>query len=387
MRITLSNITTMFSQSQSFLTFHSFNLFREASYMLNSEYSLAPPKVYELEITSHCAGQCITCPKTYTFTRQANHMPLDLFKDIVSQLFLPAHINSPGTPPAFFLFHYGDLCLYPHIYETVTFARQKGLYCVSSSMASLLTREKASEVIEAGLDQIWLMLDGMDDQTCKKIRGNAASFQKSLDNIQQLLLLKKTKGITHPEIFIFMIRQPGNAHQWKMFEEYFTQFSSELHFQLAYYSRFGGNVPEINRMHKELQKMYGQPEEDERIQQLNQYRCYYPWHSVCVLSDGRVVPCCRDMNGEYVLGDLTQKTLKEIWNDAPLRALRREWVNGKIQNSLCLPCSEANNEISLPNKSFPFFSTIDQLFPERFRNIRKGKSSTGLFCQESPKGV
>jgi len=235
-------------------------------------------------------------------------------------------------------------------------------------MASLFTREKALEAIEAGLDEIWLMLDGMDEETSTAIRGKAASFEKSLKNIDFLVDFKKSKGIAHPKVCVFMICQPANAHQWNIFRDFFENTYPEVHSRFSYFSSFGGNIPEINTILKKLQEINGQPEEDERIQRLNSYRCYYPWHSVSILSNGQVVPCCRDMNGDYILGDLHHKPLKEIWNDEPLRNLRSEWIHGKIQNTLCAPCREANNEIGLPDQSFPFFHVIDKLFPHRFRN-------------------
>jgi radical SAM protein with 4Fe4S-binding SPASM domain len=303
-------------------------------------------------------------------------MPLDLFKHIISQLSPAYQIESVGSSPRLCLFHYGDLCLYPYIYESINFVKQQGFYSVSSSMASLFTRERALEAIKAGLDEIWLMVDGIDEETSKKIRGKAASFEKAIENINYLIELKKTRRITHPVIYIFMIRQPANIHQWSAFEKFFKGMYPDVHSRIVYFSNFGGNVPEINIMLKKLREMNSQPEEDKRVEKLNNYRCYYPWHSVSILSDGRVVPCCRDMNGDYVLGNLNEKSLQDIWNGTPIQNLRREWIDKKVRNSLCLPCTEANNEIGLPHKSFPLFYVIDRLFPNRFCNSKIDSKKT-----------
>ena len=42
--------------------------------------------------------------------------------------------------------------------------------------------------------------------------------------------------------------------------------------------------------------------------------CYFPWTSMSVLWDGRVVTCCMDSNGVQVLGDLNSQSVMEIWN-------------------------------------------------------------------------
>jgi radical SAM protein with 4Fe4S-binding SPASM domain len=58
-----------------------------------------------------------------------------------------------------------------------------------------------------------------------------------------------------------------------------------------------------------------------------------------VLWDGRVVPCCYDYDGKYVLGDLRQNTLAEIFNEAPMRELRRALREGRAEDvSLCRTC-------------------------------------------------
>ena len=50
--------------------------------------------------------------------------------------------------------------------------------------------------------------------------------------------------------------------------------------------------------------------------------CQFPWSSMSILCDGRVVPCCNDYDGELVLGDANEQTLKEIWNGEPYKMLR-----------------------------------------------------------------
>ena len=48
----------------------------------------------------------------------------------------------------------------------------------------------------------------------------------------------------------------------------------------------------------------------------------FPWTSMSVLWDGRVVTCCMDSNGVQVLGDLRTQTVQEVWNGPVLTGLR-----------------------------------------------------------------
>ncbi|MFH1868413.1 MAG: SPASM domain-containing protein [Candidatus Omnitrophota bacterium] len=342
------------------------NILREASYIFNSDICWGPVKVLEIETTSYCPAGCIMCPKKYNFKRQPGHMPIGLFKKIIKQLEPEDQIDNHGGRPIIRLVHYGEPCLYPNFYDSIKICKDQGLYTMVSSTASLFTRDRMREAIGSGLDQVWMMVDGMDEDTSTRIRGPAAPFNKSVENIHAFIDMKRALGVSHPIINVIMIRQPANAHQWKEFTNYWSTVKG-VGPQLAYFSNFGGDVPEINNILRELQATDGQPQEDKRVSACNRYRCFYPWHSVSILNDGRVVPCCRDLNGSYILGDLNEKSLKQIWNDEPIRKLRNEFINRGTANLLCRTCNEANNEIGLPWQIYPGVMSIGKIFPHRYR--------------------
>lgn len=345
------------------------NALREASYAHNSVRSWGPPKILEMELTSHCARQCIMCQKKYSFSRTPAHMPLDLYRQIIDQL-VPWHqVMWLGGPPIMSFAHYGEPCLYPHLYEAIRACTDRGFRTWLSATAAQFTPARAEAAVEGGLSFVRLMLEGMDEETSTKIRGKAASFQKSVDNIEHLLEYKRKRGLSYPEIRVAMIRQPANAHQWQAFLDYWGQVEG-VRVELFCLSNHRGN-PEVDKLLKQLQAMNGQPEWDAHSRFLDRYRCAYPWHSVSVLQDGSVVPCCCDMNGDYVLGNLQKNPLAEIWNDEPIRALRAELISGQITNPLCSPCNEANSEIELPKKFYPGFAALNKLFPSRYSRARE----------------
>ena len=67
--------------------------------------------------------------------------------------------------------------------------------------------------------------------------------------------------------------------------------------------------------------------------------CIMPFNTICITWDGLVVPCCADYNNLYVLGDLKEKSLLEIWNGSPLKKIREELQSGIIKNPLCSKCA------------------------------------------------
>jgi MoaA/NifB/PqqE/SkfB family radical SAM enzyme len=54
--------------------------------------------------------------------------------------------------------------------------------------------------------------------------------------------------------------------------------------------------------------------------------CYYPFIQLLLQPIGAVSPCC--WNQGVLLGNVMEKPLSEIWNDEPVRKLRREFLEG-----------------------------------------------------------
>jgi radical SAM protein with 4Fe4S-binding SPASM domain len=66
--------------------------------------------------------------------------------------------------------------------------------------------------------------------------------------------------------------------------------------------------------------------------------CMYPWVHLHAFPDGRAYPCCMaDM--EYPVGNCKTNTLEEIWNDRPMREIRKAMLTEKATDS-CNRCYE-----------------------------------------------
>jgi radical SAM protein with 4Fe4S-binding SPASM domain len=61
--------------------------------------------------------------------------------------------------------------------------------------------------------------------------------------------------------------------------------------------------------------------------------CEFPWTSLTVMADGSVVPCTQDYDTEMVLGNVNEKTLKEIWNGESCKKLRQMHITGKFSKN------------------------------------------------------
>ena len=58
------------------------------------------------------------------------------------------------------------------------------------------------------------------------------------------------------------------------------------------------------------------------------FTCSWPWSTLVMLCDGRVVCGCADPYGRRVLGDAKTASIAEIWNDTTISALRSDLNSG-----------------------------------------------------------
>jgi radical SAM protein with 4Fe4S-binding SPASM domain len=80
--------------------------------------------------------------------------------------------------------------------------------------------------------------------------------------------------------------------------------------------------------------------------------CPSPWSSLGILWDGTVVPCCLDINSEYILGNIFDESIEDIWNGSKIKFLRTQLSKNKIKG--LMPCSrchiQCNNSLSQLSK-------------------------------------
>jgi radical SAM protein with 4Fe4S-binding SPASM domain len=63
--------------------------------------------------------------------------------------------------------------------------------------------------------------------------------------------------------------------------------------------------------------------------------CMLPWTHLHAWPDGRAYPCCL-ANASYPVGNFKEKSMRDIWNDAPMREMRTNMLNDRT----CKECSD-----------------------------------------------
>ena len=77
--------------------------------------------------------------------------------------------------------------------------------------------------------------------------------------------------------------------------------------------------------------------------EINKYQsngyCYALKTQIAILSDGTVVPCCLDSNGQIELGNIFNNSLEEIINSERYQNLKKSFQDRKPCEELCKSCT------------------------------------------------
>jgi radical SAM protein with 4Fe4S-binding SPASM domain len=318
---------------------------RGYSYFHRQERCLGFAEIYNLESTNICPMDCKMCPRR-NMTRDLGYMKFPLFQKIIDQ--------TKGYTEILWLDHFGDPLFNPQLKQMVSYAKSIGIETRISTNPTSLSPKKVKELMDTGLDRILLSLDGTNQETYSFLRGKNAHYGKAVDNINRLVELKLQTKKEKPFIEVSMIRM-------KETEAEIEEFKNRWNMQginkilIKQFKTWDGSDAEIIKLAEEAQlsETYREPVE---------YPCVRPWFIITILWDGRVVPCCYDYDGKYIIGDLNSESLEEIWNNERMRKLRWQHINNNFEgNPLCAECKE--------KKGFP----SSRFYPFDFRLLRNMK--------------
>lgn len=259
------------------------------------------------------------CPVSLRTHQKTGFMGLDAYRSVIDEA-------SPYVTTAN-LFLGGESLLHRDLGTMIRYARSHDITVRLNTNATLLNRQRAEELLDSGLDHLIFSFDGYNAETYESIRVNAR-FEPTLQNIQNFLALKKEREAGHP----YTVLQTIVVRQGQQTEAD----------ERAFRARFEGlplDAFVVREAHTWRGVFEGTDEFDPHACGARYVSCPYLWSTMSIAWDGTVVPCCLDTSADYPLGHVGEKPLLEIWNDEPIRALRRKLLAGEYRDvPLCSNC-------------------------------------------------
>ena len=268
-------------------------------------------RVY-VEITNLCNRNCSFCPGT---VRPAKMLTVEEFRFIAEKL--------RGTTKYLYYHLMGEPLTHPALPEMIAIATELGFKSAITTNGTLLPK-RGQALIDGSVYKVNISVhsfeDGADEDYVNYIDG-CLDFAKRAGAAGTLVVLRLwnngcDEGQNERTIAIIRAAFPG---EWVVSPRG-TKVGEKVYLEHA--DRF--SWPDVNA-------------ED----QGDSVFCYGLRDHFGILSDGRVVPCCLDREGEITLGNLFEENIGEILESPRAKAMVEGFSCRKAAEELCRKCGYA----------------------------------------------
>ena len=285
-----------------------------------------------IEITNTCNLDCHFCPKHHRKRRQLSEEEFDLLTDRVR------------GKVCFLYFHLmGEPLLHPLLPQFVTMAREKGFKTVLTSNGTLLHRAMA-------------LLDTLPHKIQLSLHSHESNARGELSEYMDQVMRFSTQAAGKGTCMVLRLWNQGgmdreNEEVMRLIEKYVPKPWKErpdgfrlcdnlyLEFDRKFEWPGGGGRAASDESDGKLEASPSKSKQE--------YFCKALIKQIGVLSDGSLVPCCLDHDGDVILGNLFHQSLEEILASPRAQALVEGFRHHAATEPLCQSCESA-----LVNKSF-----------------------------------
>lgn len=292
-----------------------------------------------IEITNTCNLDCHFCPKHHRKRRQLSEEEFDLLTDRVC------------GKVCFLYFHLmGEPLLHPLLPQFITMARKKGFKTVLTSNGTLLHRAMA-------------LLDTLPHKIQLSLHSHESNARGELSEYMDQVMCFSTQAAEKGTCMVLRLWNQGgmdreNEEVMRLIEKYVPKPWKErpdgfrlcdnlyLEFDRKFEWPGGGGRAASDDLDGKQEESDGKLEASPGKSK-QEYFCKALIKQIGVLSDGSLVPCCLDHDGDVILGNLFHQSLEEILASPRAQALVEGFRHHAATESLCQSCESA-----LVNKSF-----------------------------------
>ncbi len=258
-------------------------------------------------------------------------MNFELYKKLIEQTKKSILIN--------ILYFQGEPFLNPEIFKMIEYSNLNKIYSIISTNGHFLSSGNIKKIIDSKLNKLIISIDGatQDIYSSYRIGGN---LDKVLEGIEALQNYKKETKSKHPKVYLQFLVTSKNEHQINDIKNIGKKYNVDkvVFKTIQVYDYENGNVliPSNKKYSRYILNKCNKYELKNEL--LN--HCWRIWSSCVVTWDGNVVPCCFDKDAKYIMGNINENTLEEIWNGERFNDFRKAILKNRKSIDICNNCTE-----------------------------------------------
>ncbi len=288
------------------------------------------PLFFYIEPTNRCNFHCPECPSGLgELTRPIGMMNTGFFQKLIDQISAESF--------SVHLYLQGESYINKHLYEMISYARQKNLYVSISTNGSFVQKNNVEWIISKAPDRLIFSMDGIDEEAYQQYRVGG-TFAQADAALRLLIETKKKLKSKTPYIELQFIVMKTNEHQVDAVLRYGKQLGVDKvalkTMQIASAENAKVFLPENQKYSR-----YVLDGNDLIIKSKLKNECFALWKTSVVTWDGVIIPCCFDKDATYPLGNLNEKSFLEIWHSESYQQFRKDILANRRAKTMCNNCT------------------------------------------------
>jgi radical SAM protein with 4Fe4S-binding SPASM domain len=320
------------------MDFNSLRCYLSAKWRMKK--SLGKPILMTLETSNICNLRCPICETgNGSLNRMPKTMTLGEFKSIMGQF--------DSNLKYLLLYFMGEPFLNSEIYEMIRYAStEKKLHVSICTNGENL---EPAKLINSRVAEIQFQIAGVTQEAHQVYRVNG-DLGKTLNNLKEVIKLKrlfcneikKNKFPLRVNLgFILMKHNEGQVGE-------FIKLANAL--GVDKYDIIGTCARNVEQARRFLPTDKNYWIYDPQALEGGELKVRFPPNNYCewiystvtIQANGDVVPCCRDPLGNYMLGNIFEENINEIWNNQKFQELRVTVSKNQESYNLCKLCEGYN---------------------------------------------
>lgn len=291
------------------------------------------PSRAAIEINNTCNLNCIMC-NTKLSTRTPGNMNPKIFELILKEL-SKIGINKVA------LHTVGEPFIYKNLEILFQIIRRHNFKVNLSTNGQF--PKKINEILKKFSDvinYIRFSIDGAIPKTYEIIR-RGGKYSKLIESLEVVRKFNRNLKDYKVKLRIDAVLSTTNINEIPLF---FKKYGRYCYPESINFNLINGLSPDT----KHFYKVFPFPNLIRKA-----VPCPLPFNYISFTYDGKVTLCCRDYNGDLIVGDLNENSLIRIWDGDAAESLRNQHLNPKnLRIRACKKCYE----------TYPFVSDIVNIY-------------------------
>ncbi|MCA9773383.1 MAG: radical SAM protein [Myxococcales bacterium] len=253
----------------------------------------------------------------------------------------------------------GEPTLHPRLVEMIRHAKRHGLRVGLTTNGSRLTKELATEIVDAGVDELEISTNAASVESYDRIhRGGEGNFERVVEGARSIVRVRAERGREAPHLTLSFVVVRHNVHELGAMARLagevgadaaaFRQiepFPGAEHLPLTAEDRpaVGAGIEQARAeagrrgLSTNLDYFHDQIFGSEIEESFKGQPCYAGYYFSVILADGSVHPCCQSLRE---LGDLRTEGFADVWRGARYQEFREQGFEPRSDSIPGARCGE-----------------------------------------------